>query len=85
MLKSIGKSVLILIFGLFFLAGCSGGEEKKPAVEAVEEKGAIKEMTDEVAHEMVDKMNAPKDKARAATEMQEKQNQALEKASEVEE
>jgi len=81
MRKNIGRSVLILMFSLFFLVGCSGGEEKKAGEE---EKGAIKEMTDEVAHEMVDQITAPKDKARAATEMQEKQNEALEQADEME-
>ena len=51
-------TVLIMV-GMSLLA-CSGGSDGES------EKGAIRQMTDQVADEMVHKMRSPIDKARAA-------------------
>jgi hypothetical protein len=54
---------LILFSGAFW--GCS--DKKEPA----NEKGAIRQMTDEVAHEAVNQIRTPIDKARSAAKLQE--------------
>ena len=75
-------SSLFIVLSLFLLVSCSEGEKEKAPEE---EKGAIKQMTDEVAHEMVDRMNAPKDKARdAVKQLEVQQNKALEQVDELE-
>ena len=75
-------SSLFVLLSVFLLVACSGGDEEKAQEK---EKGAIKQMTDEVAHEMVDRMNAPKDKAREAVKNLEiQQNKALEQVDELE-
>jgi len=53
--------VFVLIIGCAGFYGCSG---EKQAAEAPPEKGVIKEMTDQTAHEMVDHMQKPINKAR---------------------
>jgi len=53
-------AVTLMIGGMGFY-GCSGDKE---AAEAPPEKGAIREMTDQTAHEMVDHMQRPINKAR---------------------
>ncbi|MDH3347379.1 MAG: hypothetical protein OEM02_04655 [Desulfobulbaceae bacterium] len=73
---------LFVVLSVFFLISCSGGGEEKAQEK---EKGAIKQMTDEVAHEMVDRMNAPKDKARAAVKnLEVQQNKAVDQVDELE-
>jgi len=68
----------LLLSGLF-LGGCSSnsGEES--------EKGAIRKMTDEVAHDLTHKMRSPIDKARALKDREEDrlndQEDAAEEAS----
>lgn len=62
-------AVALVIGGIGFY-GCSG--DKEPA-EKAPEKGAIKEMTDQTAHEMVDHMQGPINKARDAKALVEEQ------------
>lgn len=61
MKKHLLACVFALVAGSMGLCGCS--DDKKPA-EAVPEKGVIKEMTDQAAHEMVDHMQRPINRAR---------------------
>jgi hypothetical protein len=59
------KYLLVCVFAFMIggmgFCGCSGTKE---AAEVPPEKGAIREMTDQTAHEMVDHMQRPINKAR---------------------
>ena len=63
---------LILLSGAFW--GCS--DKKEPP----SEKGAIRQMTDEVAKEAVNQIRTPIDKARSAAKQQEDKNKQLDDA-----
>ena len=65
MKKIIMHFTVALLFTTLFLWGCSGnsGEET--------EKGAIRKMTDQVAHDLSHKIRNPIDKARAAKDQEE--------------
>ena len=65
MKKIIMHFTAALLFTTLFLWGCSGnsGEES--------EKGAIRKMTDQVAHDLSHKMRSPIDKARALKDREE--------------
>jgi len=54
-----------LLFCGLCLVGCSGDSAEEP------EKGAIRKMTDEVAHDLSHKMRSPIDKARALKDREE--------------
>jgi hypothetical protein len=54
-----------LLFCGLSLVGCSSDSAKEP------EKGAIRKMTDEVAHDLSHKMRSPIDKARALKDQEE--------------
>ena len=65
MTKKLLSFSVALLFTTLCLWGCSGnsGEES--------EKGAIRNMTDQVAHDLSHKLRDPIDKARAAKDKQE--------------
>jgi len=65
-----------VLFTALCLWGCSpnGGEET--------EKGAIRKMTDQVAHDLSHKMRSPIDKARAAKNQEEDRLNDLEETTE---
>ena len=65
----------LIMVGMFMLA-CSGNSDGES------EKGAIRQMTDQVADEMVHKMRSPIDKARAARDQGEDHLSDLEDAVE---
>jgi len=54
-----------LLFCGLSLVGCSSDSAEEP------EKGAIRKMTDEVAHDLSHKMRSPIDKARALKDQEE--------------
>jgi|GEM_PF-459115 hypothetical protein len=54
-----------LLFCVLSLVGCSSDSAEEP------EKGAIRKMTDEVAHDLSHKMRSPIDKARALKDQEE--------------
>jgi len=56
---------MVLLFSGLFLGGCSSNSGEEP------EKGAIRKMTDEVAHDLSRKMRSPIDKARALKDREE--------------
>ena len=62
--KLIHFTMVLLIAGIFLWA-CSGDTGGEP------EKGAIRKMTDQVAHELVHKMRDPIDKARSVKTQEE--------------
>ena len=64
--------VMLLLTGAFW--GCSDRKEPAP------EKGAIRQMTDEAAHEAVNQIRTPIDKARSAAKQQEEKNKELDDA-----
>jgi len=70
---------MALLFCGLFLAGCSSNSGEEP------EKGAIRKMTDEVAHDLSHKMRSPIDKARALKDREEDrlndQDDAVEESS----
>jgi hypothetical protein len=66
MTKKLLHFTIALLFAGMSLWGCSSDTEGKP------EKGAIKQMTDQVAKDLVHKMRDPIDKARAVKVQQEK-------------
>ena len=72
---------MALLFCGLFLAGCSSNSGEEP------EKGAIRKMTDEVAHDLSQKMRDPIDKARALKDREEDrlndQDDAVEESSRV--
>ena len=76
MTKSILHFTVVLIMGGMSLLACSGGSDGDS------EKGAIRQMTDQVADEMVHKMRSPIDKARAARDQGEEHIDELEDAVE---
>ncbi|MGE5258600.1 MAG: hypothetical protein ACM3KE_18135 [Hyphomicrobiales bacterium] len=63
---------LILLGGVFL--GCS--DKKDPA----KEKGAIRQMTDQVAHEAVNQIRTPIDKARSVAKLQEGKDREMDDA-----
>jgi len=73
--KLLHISLALLLAGMF-LGACSGSSDEES------EKGAIRQMTDQVADEMVHKMRSPIDKARLAKESGEDHLSDLEDAAE---
>ena len=67
---------MVLIMAAILLLACSGNTDDDS------EKGAIRQMTDQVADEMVHKMRSPIDKARAARDQGEEHIDELEDAVE---
>lgn len=67
--------MVIFLAGMSILA-CSGGSDGESG------KGAIRQMTDQVADEMVHKLRSPIDKARAAKEQGDHHMDELEDAAE---
>jgi hypothetical protein len=67
---------MALFLAGIFLGACSGSSDEDS------EKGAIRQMTDQVADEMVHKMRSPIDKARLAKESGEDHLSELEDAAE---
>jgi hypothetical protein len=76
MKKSIWHFTMVVIMAAILLLACSGGSDGDS------EKGAIRQMTDQVADEMVHKMRSPIDKARAAKEQGDHHMDELEDAVE---
>lgn len=76
MIKSILHVTMVLIMAAILLLACSGNTDDDS------EKGAIRQMTDQVADEMVHKMRSPIDKARAARDQGEEHIDELEDAVE---
>ena len=76
MIKKLLHFVMALFLAGMFLVACSGGGDGES------EKGAIRQMTDQVADEMVHKMRSPIDKARLARESGEDHLSDLEDAVE---
>jgi len=73
---SIKQSLTMLaILPLFLLFSCSTPEEK-------EEAGVIKQTTDTIAHEAVDRIQSPIDKATAIKELQENRDNTIQEAVE---
>jgi len=72
------KMLSCLIIGMILLGGafwgCSDRKEPPP------EKGAIRQMTDEVARDAVNQIRTPIDKARSAAKQQEEKNRELDDA-----
>jgi len=72
---------MALLFCGLSLGGCSSSSGEEP------EKGAIRKMTDQVAHDLSHKMRDPIDKARALKDRQEDrlndQDDAVEESSRV--
>lgn len=54
-----------VLFSGLFLVGCSSNSGEEP------EKGEIRKMTDQVAHDLTHKMRSPIDKARALKDREE--------------
>lgn len=54
-----------VLFSGLFLVGCSSNSGEEP------EKGEIRKMTDQVAHDLTQKMRSPIDKARALKDREE--------------
>jgi len=73
--KLLHYTMALLLAGIF-LGACSGSSDEES------EKGAIRQMTDQVADEMVHKMRSPIDKARVAKESGEDHLSELEDAAE---
>ena len=73
--KRLHFAMALFLAGMFLVA-CSGGGDGES------EKGAIRQMTDQVADEMVHKMRSPVDKARLARESGEDHLSDLEDAAE---
>ena len=65
MTKNLIYFTMALLIAGIFLWGCSGNSGEEP------EKGAIRKMTDQVAHELVHKMRDPIDKARSVKTQEE--------------
>lgn len=76
MIKKLLHFSLALLLAGMFLGACSGGDDGES------EKSAIRQMTDQVADEMVHKMRDPIDKARLARESGEDHLSELEDAAE---
>ena len=76
MKKIIFHFTLALLFTTLYLWGCSSnsGEES--------EKGAIRKMTDQVAHDLSHKIRSPIEKARAAKGQEEERLNDLEDTAE---
>ncbi len=73
--KLLHFTMALLLAGMF-LGACSGSSDEES------EKGVIRQMTDQVADEMVHKMRSPIDKARLAKESGEDHLSELEDAAE---
>ena len=58
-------STAAVLFSGLFLVGCSSNSGEEP------EKGEIRKMTDQVAHDLTRKMRSPIDKARALKDREE--------------
>ena len=65
MTKKLLHFTIALLFAGMSLWGCSSDTEGKP------EKGAIKQMTDQVAKDLVHKIRSPINKARAVKDQEE--------------
>jgi len=76
MTKKLLHITMALLLAGMFLGACSGNSDEES------EKGAIRQMTDQVADEMVHKMRSPIDKARLAKESGEDYLDDLEDAAE---
>ncbi|MEJ2282946.1 MAG: hypothetical protein P8X85_05080 [Desulfobacterales bacterium] len=76
MTKKLLHFTMTLLLAGTFLGACSGSSDEES------EKGAVRQMTDQVAHEMVHKMRSPIDKARLAKEAGEDHLSDLEDAAE---
>ena len=76
MTKKLLHFTMALLLAGIFLGACSGSSDEES------EKGAIRQMTDQVADEMVHKMRSPIDKARVAKESGEDHLSELEDAAE---
>ena len=76
MTKKLLHITMALLLAGMFLGACSGNSDEGS------EKGAIRQMTDQVADEMVHKMRSPIDKARLAKESGEDYLDDLEDAAE---
>jgi hypothetical protein len=63
---------VVLVSGTFF--ACSNNKE------SAEKKGAIEKMTDKTAKEIVDKIQAPIDKARSAAKKEEDRMKEIDEA-----
>ena len=76
MTKKLFLYTICMLFTALSLWGCSSnsGEES--------EKGAIRKMTDQVAHDLSHKMRNPIDKARAAKDLEEDRLNDLEDTAE---
>ena len=76
MKKLLLSYTIFLLLASVSLWGCSGnsGEES--------EKGAIRKMTDQVAHDLSHKIRSPIDKARAVKDQEEERLNDLEDAAE---
>ena len=79
MIKKILHFTMALLLTGMFLGACTGGDDGES------EKGAIRQMTDQVADDMVHKMKSPIDKARAARDQGEDHLDELEGAVEDQE
>ena len=73
--KILHITMALIMVGMSLLA-CSGGSDGES------EKGAVRQMTDQVADEMVHKMRSPIDKARVARDQGEEHIGELEDAVE---
>ena len=78
MKKMMGYCVHALLVGSFVLFGCSNNKE----AEEEPEKGAIEEMTDNAAKEIVNRIRTPMNKARSVKVRQENRMDDMEESLE---
>lgn len=71
------KPFLLSALIMLMLASCSNEQESS------EDKGIIKKATDKVAHEIVEKIQRPMDKARAVKSLEEQRAARLKEQTEM--
>ena len=76
MKKILGYFTAVLLLTSIFLGACSGNNGEEP------EKGAIRKMTDQVAHDLAHKIRNPIDKARSVKNQEQGRLDDMEGAAE---